>query len=78
MLTQVLIALSKCKSKQELLAGALLLKEITVSAPKLFMIEFQKKQDLLEDFIRTILKDRETAFQHAGKLFLESFLNIVD
>ena len=74
----MLIALEKCKSKQELLAGALLLREITVSAPKLFMIEIQEKQKKLEEFIQTIMKDREAAFRHAGKLFLESFLNIVE
>ena len=42
------------------------------------MIEIQKQQNLLEEFIQTIMKDREATFRHAGKLFLESFLNIVE
>ena len=77
-LIQVEIALLSCKTKKDMLAGALLLKELIVSAPKLFVEEVKHKPSMLEDFIQAIMKDKEHMYRFAGKLFLEAFLKVVD
>ena len=75
---QVKIALGKCKSKGEILAGALLLKALTVSAPNLFVAEIKSKPAELENFISAIMKDKEATFRYAGNMFLECFLKVIE
>ena len=77
-LTQVKIALLKCNSKNEIMAGALLLKALTVSAPAPFAAEIKSKSHELGNFISAIMKDKELNCRRAGNSFLESFLKIIE